>query len=288
MKHPNAENHDIKIKFWGTRGSIPTPGKYFIKYGGNTPCVEIRCGETILIFDAGSGMRELGASLIHEFAGAPTEFHIFISHTHWDHIQGFPFFSMAYLPGNKINFYGGNSVSTLEKLIYGQMDKEYFPVSLYELSSQIAFNNITDNPFYINDIKIYFTHQIHPSLSLGFRIEYKGKTIVYATDSEISSDPEIEAITEKNIGNLIRGADVVIADCQYTKEQYESKIGWGHSSIDKVVSMCSKFKVRNLFAFHHDPLRTDEELDIMIMDAAKLAQPPLRVYGAREKTIIYL
>jgi phosphoribosyl 1,2-cyclic phosphodiesterase len=276
------------VRFWGTRGSIPTPGRYFVKYGGNTPCVEVRCGDTILIFDAGSGLRELGAAHIHEFGGTPKEYHIFISHTHWDHIQGFPFFNMAYLPNNTINFYGGNSVSTLEKLIYGQMEKEYFPVSLYELASNISFTTLTDSPFSIGDIRIHFTHQIHPSLSLGFRIEYKGRTIVYATDSELSSDPEISAVNEKNIGNLIREADVLIADCQYTKDQYETKIGWGHSSIDKVVEMCNRFKVRNLFAFHHDPLRTDEEIDIMIMDAQKLADPPLRIFGAKEKSTIYL
>lgn len=288
MEQIQTPKHDIRIKFWGTRGSIPTPGKYFIKYGGNTPCVEIRCGETILIFDAGSGMRELGASLIHEFAGSPKEFHIFISHTHWDHIQGFPFFSMAYLPGNTINFYGGNSVSTLEKLIYGQMDKEYFPVSLYELSSKIKFNTVTDSPFTIGDITVHFTHQIHPSLSLGFRIEYKGKTVVYATDSEISNDPEIEAVNDRNIGNLFRDADVLIADCQYTKEQYETKIGWGHSSIDKIVDKCNTFGVKRLFAFHHDPMRTDEELDIMIDNASAQAKPPLKIYGAREKTSVLL
>lgn len=288
MGHVSREHHDIMVKFWGTRGSIPTPGKYFIKYGGNTSCVEVRCGNTILIFDAGSGMRELGASLIHEFGADPNEYHIFISHTHWDHIQGFPFFSMAYLPQNRINFYGGNSVSTLEKLIYGQMEKEYFPVSLYELASKVTFTTLTDSPFDINDIRIHFTHQIHPSLSLGFRVEYKGKTVVYATDSELSIDPELEAINEKNIGNLIRGADVLIADCQYTKEQYKSKVGWGHSSIDKVIDMCNKFGVKNLFAFHHDPLRTDEELDIMIQDAQQLALPPLRVFGAREQSSVYL
>ncbi len=288
MGDKETDRHSIKLKFWGTRGSIPTPGKYYIKYGGNTPCVEIRCGDTILILDAGSGLRELGASLIHEFAGSPREYHILISHTHWDHIQGFPFFHAAYIPGNKISFYGGNSVSTLEKLIFGQMDREYFPVTVFELASNITFYTLTDSPFFINDVKIYFTHLIHPALSLGFRIEYKGKVVVYATDSEISNDPEIERINERNIGNLIRGADVLIADCQYTDEEYENKIGWGHTSINKVVDISSRYNVKNVFAFHHDPLRTDEQLDLILENARSRISGPLKLHGAREKSTIYL
>jgi phosphoribosyl 1,2-cyclic phosphodiesterase len=284
----SENNYSIKIKFWGTRGSIPTPGKYFIKYGGNTPCVEMRCGNTILIFDAGSGMRELGASLIHEFAGRPNEYHILISHTHWDHIQGFPFFSMAYLPGNKVKFYGGNSVTGLEKLIFGQMDREYFPVTLFELASDVTFHAMTESPFYINDVKIYFTHQIHPALSLGFRVEYCGKVAVYATDSEMSNDPDIEKINERNIGNLIKNADVLIADCQYTASEYENKVGWGHTSIDKVVEISNKYNVKNLFAFHHDPLRTDEQLDIMLDNAREKVKKPMKLFGAKEKSTVYL
>lgn len=284
----SKDNYNIRIKFWGTRGSIPTPGKYFIKYGGNTPCVEIRCGDTILILDAGSGIRELGASLLYEFSGTKRDYHILISHTHWDHIQGFPFFTMAYLPGNRVIFHGGNSVSALEKLIYGQMDREYFPVTVYELSSDVSFETLTDSPFTIGDVTIHFTHLIHPALSLGFRIEYRGKTVVYATDSEISNDPEIERINEKNIGNLIKNADVLIADCQYTTEEYENKAGWGHTAIDKAVAMANKHGVRNLFAFHHDPLRTDEQMDIMLYNAQKLVRPPMKLHGAREKTTVYL
>jgi len=288
MSNITKDNYNIKIKFWGTRGSIPTPGKFFLKYGGNTPCIEIRCGETILILDAGSGLRELGASLLHEFSGITGEYNILITHTHWDHIQGFPFFQMAYIPGNKINFYGGNSVSALEKLIYGQMDKEYFPVTVHELASDVVFNTLSDNPFYINDVKIYFTHLIHPSLSLGFRIEYKGKVVVYATDSEISNDPEIEKINERNIGNLIKNADILIADCQYTDEEYKNKIGWGHTSINKTVEISNRFNVKNLFAFHHDPIRTDHELDLMISAAEKTVKPPMKLFGAIEKETIYI
>lgn len=278
----------IQVKFWGTRGSIPTPGKYALKYGGNTPCIEIRCGETILILDAGTGMRELGASLLQEFMSVYQDYHVLISHTHWDHIQGFPFFSVAYLPTSTIHFYGGHGVSDLEKLIFEQMDREYFPVSLFELASDIKFKTTVDNPFFINDVKIYFTHLIHPAMSLGYRIEYDDKVIVYATDCEISDDPELIKVNAKNLEMLMQDADVLIADCQYTETEYQEKKGWGHTSIDRMVDIAGKHNVKNLFAFHHDPLHTDDDIDNMIINAQQRALSPMKVYGAKEKSRILL
>lgn len=270
------------MTFWGVRGSIPTPGKEFIKYGGNTPSVEIRCGNTILIFDAGTGMRALGKSLLREFGGKPMELHLLFSHTHWDHIQGFPFFEPAYHKGNVINLYGGNSVSELEKLILGQMDREYFPVTLLELGSQLNFKTLSKNPFYINDVKIYYTYLFHPGLSLGFRVEYNDKVFVYATDNEILTEPEMEGYNEKNMENLIKNADILVAECQYTEEEYVKKVGWGHSSIEQVVRISKMFGVKNLFTFHHDPMRTDKELEAMIKRARRISGKNLKVYAAKE------
>lgn len=276
------------IKFWGTRGSIPIPGRFVVKYGGNTPCVEVRCGNTILIFDAGSGIRELGASLLHEFSGRKQTYHILISHTHWDHIQGFPFFSVAYLPTTTINFYGGNGVTNLEKLIFGQMDREYFPVSLPELSSTISFQTMDGNPIRTGEITIRYTHMIHPTLSLGYRVEYRNRVFVYATDCELSNDPEIKKMTETNMDRLVQNADVLVGDSQYTAEEYEQKIGWGHSSIDNMISLAARNNVRNLFMFHHDPLHTDDDIDIMVENAKLSAPKGLNIYGAREKSRIIL
>ncbi len=274
----------IQTTFWGVRGSIPTPGKEFVRYGGNTPCVEARFGDTILVFDAGTGMRELGRSLAREFRGKPLDLHILISHTHWDHIQGFPFLDVAYNPGNRITLYGGHSVSNFEKLILGQMEREYFPVTLFEMSADIKFITLKENPFHINDLKVYFTHLFHPALSLGYRVEYRDRVFVYATDNEILTEPEMEGYNERNVGNLIRDADILVAECQYTEEEYLKKIGWGHSSIDEVVRISRKFGVKNLFSFHHDPLRTDREIDRMIKQARKLAKKDMKIYGAREKS----
>lgn len=276
------KEHSIEATFWGVRGSIPTPGKEFIKYGGNTPCVEVRCGGTILIFDAGTGMRALGKSLLREFSGKPMELHLLFSHTHWDHIQGFPFFEPAYHKGNIINLYGGNSVSELEKLILGQMDREYFPVTLFELGSQLNFKTLSENPFYIGDVKIYYTYLFHPGLSLGYRVEFNGKVFVYATDNEILTEPEMEGYNEKNMENLIRNADILVAECQYTEEEYVKKVGWGHSSIEQVVRISKMFGVKNLFTFHHDPMRTDRELVGMIKKARRISGKNLKVYAAKE------
>lgn len=284
----SADSYTMKIKFWGTRGSIPTPGRYVLKYGGNTPCVEVRCGDTILIFDAGSGMRELGGALIREFGTQEKTYHVFISHTHWDHIQGFPFFSAAYLPSTHIEFYGGAGVADLKKLIYGQMEREYFPVTLSELASTIHFTTLNDPVVHIGDIKVEYGTLIHPSLAFGFRVSYKGKVLVYATDNELTSDDGMKVVYERSYGTLIKDADILIADCQYTTEEYENKRGWGHSSIESVVEIADSCGVKNLFAFHHDPLHTDDEIDIMIDNAASLIKTGMKIYGAKEKSTVYL
>ncbi len=278
MKRAN----DIKITFWGVRGSIPTPGRRFRKYGGNTLCVEVRCGNTILIFDAGTGIRELGRSLNSEFGNTPIDLNLFISHTHWDHIQGFPFFEPAYMKKNSLSIYGGHSVSTLESLFTSQMNREYFPVTLGELAAEINFIDLTENPFYINHVMIYFTYLLHPVLSLGFRVEYRNKIFVYATDNEILLEPDMKDYNKKNYQRLIQNADVLVAECQYTEQEYFNRIGWGHAAIEQVVRLSNEFGVKNLYAFHHDFNHTDREIDSMIKKARKIASSPLRVYGARE------
>jgi phosphoribosyl 1,2-cyclic phosphodiesterase len=279
---------NIKITFWGVRGSIPTPGRKFRKYGGNTLCVEVRCDDTILIFDAGTGIRELGRSLNSEYGNTPIDLNLLISHTHWDHIQGFPFFEPAYMKKNSLSIYGGHSVSTLENLFIGQMNREYFPVTLSELAADIKFIELNDNPFYINNVNIYFTYLLHPVLSLGFRVEYLDKVFVYATDNEILLDPDMEDYNKKNYQRLVQDADVLVAECQYTEKEYFNRVGWGHAAIEKVVKLSNEFGVKNLYAFHHDFNHTDRDITRMIKRANKIAEKPLRVYGAREKTSVFL
>ncbi len=281
-------NGGMKVKFWGVRGSIAVPGAEYYKYGGNTSCVEIRCGDSIIVLDAGTGIRGLGMSLLKEFGDKPIDINILISHTHWDHIQGFPFLPHIYIPGNTINLYGGHTVNTLEKLIMVQMHREYHPVTIYELAADVNFFELTQNQFRIGETDILFTHLLHPGLSLGFRLVHEGKILAYLTDNEILPNKDMAQYNWENIGHLIKNADMVIADCQYSEEEYSKKIGWGHSSINQVVKICSEFGVKTLSAFHHDPIHTDKDIDKMVKEARKHAGNGLRVYGAREGKEIIL
>jgi len=281
-------NGGMKVKFWGVRGSIAVPGAEYYKYGGNTSCVEVRCGDSIIVLDAGTGIRGLGMSLLKEFGDKPIDINILISHTHWDHIQGFPFLPHIYIPGNTINLYGGHTVNTLEKLIMVQMHREYHPVTIYELAADVNFFELTQNQFRIGETDILFTHLLHPGLSLGFRLVYEGKILAYLTDNEILPNKDMAQYNWENIGHLIKNADMVIADCQYSEEEYTKKIGWGHSSINQVVKICSEYGVKSLSAFHHDPIHTDRDIDKMVKEARKHAGNGLRVYGAREGKELYL
>ncbi|MBP8084044.1 MAG: MBL fold metallo-hydrolase [Spirochaetes bacterium] len=281
-------NDGMKVKFWGVRGSIAVPGAEYYKYGGNTSCVEVRCGDSIIVLDAGTGIRGLGMNLLKEFGDKPININILISHTHWDHIQGFPFLPHIYIPGNTINLYGGHTVNTLEKLIMVQMHREYHPVTIYELAADVNFFELTQNQFRIGETDILFTHLLHPGLSLGFRLVYEGKILAYLTDNEILPNKDMAQYNWENIGHLIKNADMVIADCQYSEEEYSKKIGWGHSSINQVVKICSEYGVKTLSAFHHDPVHTDKDIDKMVKEARKDAGNGLRVYGAREGEEIIL
>jgi phosphoribosyl 1,2-cyclic phosphodiesterase len=273
----------MKARFWGTRGSIATPGPETIKYGGNTSCVEIRAGEQILIMDAGTGIRNLGAALLKEFDKKPLKAHVFISHTHWDHIQGFPFFMPAYKEQNSINVYGPpGRARKLDTILRSQMDADFFPVSLGDMTATINVSEINET-FNVGDVIVHPYHLNHPAMTLGYRLEYKGKSIVYATDNEPYEYTLHEASKHrtdelKNYGKkldddfvrFIANADLLIAEAQYTKEEYEKKIGWGHSPLEKIVEWASKGKVVQLALFHHDPVHEDADVDAMVAHAHSL------------------
>jgi len=278
----------MRVRFWGTRGSISTPGEKTVRYGGNTSCVEVACDDKLLIFDAGTGIRELGLAMARAKRGG--RINILLSHTHWDHIQGFPFFVPAFIPGNEIFFYGPcNNITgeSLKDIINGQMRYSYFPVKLGELRAQIEFNELEPNDTLdIDGVEIETHFLNHPVLDLGYRVTYQGKTVVYATDieprynlfAEAAGSPDNEAINKtiaamnERYKKFISGADILIHDAQYTAEEYESKRGWGHSNYDYVLKLAQEQGVKNLFFFHHDPLRDDDALQAIEEKYAGLAK----------------
>ncbi len=276
----------MQIKFWGVRGSIPCPGAKTVKYGGNTPCIEVYFPEInrLIIIDAGSGLRELGNDLMTR--GQPVEAHLFLTHTHWDHIMGFPFFVPAYLPGTHIRMYGPATYEdeTLEQIVGGQMTYRYFPIREAELAANIQYFSLKEETIDLGDGIIVKTKYLnHPVLCLGYRIEYQDKVFCTAYDTEVFrnifiTDPDhhdyneemaIEgeqvAIEQNNmIERFYQGADLLVHDSQYTQEEYEQTyIGWGHSHVEYVCAAAQRNQVKQLALFHHDPLRTDQQLDEM-------------------------
>jgi phosphoribosyl 1,2-cyclic phosphodiesterase len=276
------------VRFWGTRGSIPTPANWTRVYGGNTSCVEVRFDETVFICDAGSGIRELGKDMVHR-PSHPNEFHLLITHTHWDHIQGFPFFLPAYMKEMQIRVYGAY------QLLSGQMSSEYFPVSFRDLGANIIADELPDGEKVINGVTVRHFPLNHPGGCVGYIFEKDGKKIVYATDNEIVLQPGDKFPDLTNDGPLrsapadllkaVEGADLLIADAQYDDEEYATKIGWGHSTCLSVTDLAIQANVKNLALFHHDPECQDTQIDGKIEACCERVarhQAQLAVFAARE------
>ena len=255
----------MRVTFWGVRGSIPTPGPDTVAFGGNTSCVEVRAGKLILIFDGGTGLRLLGKQLAKEM---PIEAHIFFSHVHWDHIQGFPFFDPAFVPGNTIHLYGGSKVSrTLEETLAGQMDHPSFPVHLTDMGAKMTFNDMFEGQALElptgdgRTARITTGRGNHPNGVWAYRVELDGRSVVYATDTEHY------AVVDPRLSKLAHKADVLIHDAQYTPEEYAGtsgrggpKTGWGHSTFDEAAKLAVAAGVKRLILFHHDPMQTDADV----------------------------
>ena len=285
----------MQVRFWGTRGSIATPGGATLRYGGNTSCVEVRpdSGETILI-DCGTGAHALGKALMDE--GRAEKGHILISHTHWDHIQGLPFFAPLFVAGNEWHIYGPRGLGqSLRDVLAGQMEYAYFPVALNAFAAKVHYHEVVEGGFAIGETRIATQYLNHPALTVGYRLEADGASVVYASDHEPHSPAAGEGHHEKAEGgdaahiDFLREADLVIHDAQYTAEEYPSKVGWGHSTIEYAVDMAIAANVRELALYHHDPMRGDDAVDVLLARArarAKAEGSALAVTGAAEgKTI---
>jgi len=287
----------MKVRFWGTRGSIATPGGATLRYGGNTSCVEVTSdsGTTILI-DAGTGANALGKALIEQ--GRAMRGHILISHTHWDHIQGLPFFAPLFVAGAEWHIYGPRGIGqSLRDVLAAQMDYAYFPVTLNQFAAKVEYHEIVEGGFAIDDIYIASQYLNHPALTVGYRLEADGGSAVYASDHEPHDPHAGEGHPEAGEGgddahiDFIRDADLVIHDAQYTAEEYPSKVGWGHSTIEYAVDVAIAANVRTLALYHHDPSRGDDAVDGLIAVArarVAAAGSDLNVVGAAEGSTIEL
>jgi phosphoribosyl 1,2-cyclic phosphodiesterase len=257
----------VKLKFWGVRGSTPTPERRNSRHGGNTPCLEVRLANgTTLIFDCGSGLRALGKSLIRQHGEKPIVAYLFLTHFHWDHIQGIPFFAPLYRKGNAFFFHAVSlKARELQDAVEGQMISPYFPVDMSIMGAVRHFYDIGTKPLNINGATISSVALNHPQGNVAYRIEADGGSLVYATDTEPGSP-----IHDQNVRQIAQGADVFIYDSQYTPEQlHGEKKGWGHSSWVEAVKIAQEASVGKLVLFHHDPEHEDTTIDGLVGQARK-------------------
>ncbi len=268
-------NNSFSMRVWGARGSIPTPGRSTVKYGGNTSCLEVRCGDELIVFDAGTGIRELG---VHLRSQMPLKAHIFFSHLHWDHIQGFPFFIPFYAPGNTFILYAEQKTDcTLEGLLSDQMKYPYFPVPIPKSPSDLIFNHIESNrEIKVGNALVKSYQANHPDGCLAYRIEYGGKVIVYSTDTE-----HTETI-DKSLCKAAENADIFIYDCNYTEEEYQVRRGWGHSTWIEGIKIAKKAGAKKLILWHHDPLHNDEFIDKLQDNARESFKESYAAYEGME------
>ncbi len=287
----------MRVNFWGTRGSIAKPGASTVRFGGNRSCVEIRSDSgTIAILDCGIGAHGLGQILM-ESGPHPVRGHILITHTHWDHIQGIPFFAPLFVPGNEWDIYAPRGLgSSVRESLSGQMQYTYFPVTLEGLGASIRYHDLVEGVFEIGDIKVRTRYMNHPALTLGYRLEADGVSVVYACDHEPHSrqyalGTGIMGEQDRRHIAFIKGADLVIHDAQYTATEYPDKIGWGHITVNCAVDMSLAAGVRRLALTHHDPMRDDDSVDHVCEDTRNglpRSDRPLEIFAAAEGMVVKL
>lgn len=259
----------LRLRFWGTRGSIPSPGPTTVRYGGNTPCVEVRTAtDWLVILDAGTGIRELGRSLIAESNGHGIAADIFLTHAHWDHIQGIPFFAPIFQPGNHFTIWGSKTLETsIDRVIRDQMLPVVFPVGFEQLDATIDFGEIAEGRHAGNGYDVTAFGVQHPGGALGFRFtssSTRDRSLVYISDNELNLSaayPGRAQDWKEQLVEFVRGAKVLVHDATYTSDEYEKHRGWGHSTYEDAVSLALEAGVERLVLFHHRPERTDDEVD---------------------------
>jgi phosphoribosyl 1,2-cyclic phosphodiesterase/GAF domain-containing protein len=286
----------MRIRFWGTRGSIPKPGPATVRYGGNTSCVEVRTASGVLILlDCGTGAQDFGQTLLAEPQG-PRRGHVFISHTHWDHIQGLPFLAPLFVADFEWDIYGPRGLGpSIRETLAGQMQYAYFPITIEQFEAKVRYHDLVEGELQIDDVRVRAHYMNHPALTLGYRIEADGASVVYATDHE----PHSQALAKGERGPLsadecqyaafVDSADLLIHDGQFTLGEYSRHVGWGHSPVEFAVDLAAAGRVRQLALFHHDPMRNDEGVDRLVALARQhAAGTGVDVFGAAEGLTIEL
>jgi phosphoribosyl 1,2-cyclic phosphodiesterase len=281
----------MRVRFWGTRGSVPTPGPSTVRYGGNTACVELRTSsDTFFIFDSGTGIRELGLELARRGGGVSA--HLMLGHTHWDHIHGFPFFTPAFVPGNRLSIYGARDLDrSLRDVLAGQMHYTYFPVPLGDLRADIDFTELEEGEIRIEDALIRTHYLNHTAVCMGYRVEADGVSVAYVTDHEpygVTDDGLRGGYVhggDRRLIAFVRGVDLLIQDAQYTPEEYNEHRGWGHGSADYVIDVAVQAGARRVALFHHEPTHDDADIDRMVEHARRRAREvgsEIEIFGAAE------
>lgn len=302
-----SSSPSARLKFWGTRGSIPVPGPETLHYGGNTTCVELRADDEIIVLDAGSGIRPLGVALDTEFQARPIKLSLLITHAHWDHIQGFPFFKPAYDSKNELRIFGFDGAgATFREIMAEPMRSPFFPITMRELSARMDINKLSEMKFSLGKLDIHATFVNHPGVCAGYRIFTSGGSVAFLPDHEpyefflhavrakqLSPQQvrEISAEQHAALVQFLRGSDILILDSQYTDQEYKKHIGWGHGSISSAVSLASEAEVQTLLLFHHDPSHDDAIVETMVESARELATSRgshLDVAGAQQGSEILL
>jgi phosphoribosyl 1,2-cyclic phosphodiesterase/CheY-like chemotaxis protein len=265
-----------RVRFWGVRGSIPSPGPDTVYYGGNTSCVEVRADGELIILDAGTGLRGLGQELKREFQDKPMRLTMLVTHTHWDHIQGFPFFAPAYDPANRMRILAFEGPRKgLEATLSIQMESPYFPITIHAMPSNIEFVELKALDFEVGPVQVKAAFMNHPGVCVGYRLNTSAGSVVYFPDNELygrllgstsreENDSEFARRQDAKLQDFIRDADIVISDAQYDAQEYPSHVGWGHSCVDDVVALAMVSGVKQLFLFHHDPDHSDAHIAQML------------------------